>query len=179
MNSKLAIIVAVIVVPLFCLALMISGVMVGYLATASTSPNLAAASSLDQAKIEVEILAIAAEYAGNQDAEAARQRLQNLGIPNEAQTFPSWLTAIFRKTQAQKQRYPKSVYAGPGPGRLHRLNGEGPGHSHFHSLATLPPTETPTPVPTDTPIPPTNTPEPTATPEPAATIERPLPRPPR
>ena len=83
-NSKMLMIVAVIVLPVFCLALAIGGVFVGFIATSATADaNTGPAMSQDE--VEAQVLDIAAEYAETQDVTVATQRLEAMNLPNSAQ----------------------------------------------------------------------------------------------
>ena len=85
-NKKLVIFVAVVIVPIFCLALSVSGVLVGFLATSTTTAdNGVSASGLSKAEVEAEVLNIAADYAIDNDLDTAYQRLEALNIPNPGQ----------------------------------------------------------------------------------------------
>ncbi len=196
-NSKTLLIIAVIVIPIFCLVLALGGIFVGYgLTSAATS---AQAPQVDSSQIEVQVRQIAADYATTQDLEAARQQLTELKLPN-AEQYVSFMV----------DRYLTDDSRGPNDVDTQNLFllADGLGTSTEAMIAAIatptltrtptplptptatatqtetpsptptpaPPTNTPvpaeTPIPTETPAPPTNTPgPPTDTPEPTATPE--------
>jgi hypothetical protein len=198
-NSKLLIFVAVIIVPIFCLALMVGGVFVGFIATASTSANSAAFDNgRSEEEIEAEILNIADNFAGTTDIESARAQLDALNIPNEAQYVSFMVDRYIQENRGADDAATQNLFLlaqalgtstesmvaalatptfTPSP-TLPPTNTPTP-EPTATSVPTDAPTNTPTPVPTETlvpatetPVPATNTPAPpTNTPEPAATPE--------
>ena len=203
-NSKTLTIVAVIVIPVFCLALAVGGVLVGYSVSStavSANGGSFASSNINHEEVEAEILTIAAEYAATKDIDAAFARLNALNLPNSGQ-YVSFMVDRY----IQEERGPDDVDTQ----NLYLLaNAIGAGTASMvaalatptlEPTATLPPTETPTlepteppveiqqeaeeveapptdtPVPTDTPIPPTDTPVP-PTPVPAPPTNTPEPTP--
>ncbi len=62
-NSKMLLIVAVIVIPLFCLALAVAAIIVGFGVTSAVTAN----SELNEEAIEAEIVSIAADFASTGD----------------------------------------------------------------------------------------------------------------
>lgn len=177
-NSKMFIIVAVIVLPLACIALAIGGVLVGFAATASTS---AEGTILDTGanpeQTDAEILAIAADFAADNDVNAAQARLTALEIPNQAQYVSFMVDKYIQQNSDPANIDTQNLF------NLARALGTSTesmamvlATPTFTPSPTLPPTqtpvptETPTPAPTDTPAPlPTDTPVPTATPAPTDT----------
>lgn len=176
-NSKTLLIIAVIVVPLFCLALAIGGIIVGFgVTSAVSSANNEGEARVDGPKVEAEVLNIAADYAGNKDLDAARQRLRDLHLPN-AEQYVSFM--VDRYLQESGKDNPDTINLFLLADALGAST-----ESMIAALATptstpLPTnTPTPTPLPTDTPTPtplPTNTPVPTDTPVPEAPTDTPVP----
>lgn len=202
-SSKTLTIVAIIALPIFCLALAIGGILVGYsVSSTAVSANGSAfvASEINHEEVEAEILTIAAEYAASKDIDTAHQRLNALNLPNSGQ-YVSFMVDRY----IQEERGPDDVDTQ----NLYLLaNAIGAGTASMavalatptlEPTATLPPTETPTLVPTEppveiqeepetealptdtavptgTPIPPTDTPVP-PTPVPAPPTNTPEPTP--
>ncbi|MFN8459569.1 MAG: hypothetical protein U0401_33805 [Anaerolineae bacterium] len=190
-KSKILFLMAIIVVPLFLLALAIAGVFVGYgLTSAATT---AQEPKVDRAKVEDTILNIAADYVGTKDLDSARDRLAALGLPNTDQYVSFMVDRYIQEERGANDVDTQNLFV-----LAEALGATTP--SQVAALATstptlaptatptatpvptdtptatstptqLPPTDTPAPVaPTDTPVPPTNTPgPPTNTPEPTAT----------
>ena len=191
-NSKILLLVTIIVVPLFCLALAVVAVVVGFGVTSAVT----ASSSLDEAAVETEILNIAADFAGSGDLAAAQKRLDILNLPNESQYISFMVDRYIQENRGSEDVDTQNLFL-----LADALGVTTP--SMVAALATptpiptptlpptatplptdtptpVPPTDTPTPLPqpTDTAVPPTDTPEPTATlgpptntPEPTATPE--------
>lgn len=194
-NSKALLIIVIILVPMICLgSLAIGGIFVGYgLTSAATS---AQGSKAGSAAIETEILGIAADYAGDQDLEAAQQRLAALNLPNADQYLSFMVDRyiqenrgrddvdtmnLFMLADALGATTPSMIAALASPTPTHTATPPPtptplPTDTPIPTPTQVPPTDTPAPVdtvaPTDTPAPPTNTPgPPTDTPEPTATPE--------
>lgn len=186
-NSKMLIIVAVVIVPLFCLALMASGVLVGFVATSSTSANnVAFNNGRSKQEIEAEILNIAADYAATSDLEAARARLKSLNIPNDAQYVSFMVDRYIQENRGQADADTQNLFLlAQALGTSTESMVAALATPTFTPTPTPPPTDTPTPlpvptdtptaVPTDTPtVPPSATPVPaTATPVPATNTPAP------
>jgi hypothetical protein len=174
-NSKILLLIIVLVMPLFCLVVVLAGILgFGFIsASANNGPEIS------EEEIEAEVLLIAADYASNNDLDAAHERLKAIGLPNAGQYISFML-----------DRY---IQEGRGPEDVDALNllrlADALGATTPLMIAalstptpiptpTLPPTSTPLPLPTDTPVPalpptevptespPTDTPVPTDTPEP-------------
>lgn len=168
-NSKIFFIIAIIVIPVFFLALAVGGIFVGYgLTSAATS---AQSPKVDRTTAEAEILLIAADYASSQDLEAARQRLAALDLPNPDQYLSFMVDRYIQENRGQDDVDTLNLFM-----LADALGATTP--SMIAALATptstrtptSPPTLTPTPPPTDTPTPiPTQVP-PTATPVPNDTV---------
>ena len=159
-SNKLLIIVAAIAVPIFCFALAVSGILVGFVATAATADEVVSApsSGMSSDQVELEVLTIAADYSASGDLALAQQQLDALGIPNEAQYVSFMVDRYIQENRGPDDVDTQNLFA------LANALGSG---TESMAMALTTPTSTPTPtaVPTDTPVPPTNTPEPTATPE--------------
>lgn len=194
-NSKTLLIIAVIVVPLFCLALAIGGIIVGFgVTSAVTSANNETGVRIDGPKVEAEVLSIAADYASNKNLETARQRLGDLRLPN-AEQYVSFMVDRYLQENGKDNPDTQHLFlladalGASTESMIAALASPTPTPVPTNTpTATSVPTDTPTatPVPTDTPLPtntpvpevptdtpepptpgpPTNTPEPTATPEP-------------
>ncbi len=177
LNSKMMIIIAAVVVPVFCVALMIAGGLVGFLATSSISAaDTVPFNGRSQEEVEAEILNIAADYANTSDLEAVHARLTELHIPNEAQYISFMVDRYIQERRGAEDADTKNLF-----GLAQALGSSTKSMvlalttPTFTPTPTLPPTSTPTPPPTATPVPtepPTNTPTPvvpTDTPAPAAT----------
>jgi hypothetical protein len=174
-NSKFLLMIVIIVVPLFFLALAIGGIFVGYGLTSAAS-GAAEVAKVDSAKVETEILNIAADYTGSKDLDAARQRLTALGLPNAEQYLSFMVDRYIQEERGPDDADTQNLFA-----LADALGVTTP--SMVAALATatpiptptLPPTSTPipsdTPTPTPSPIPPTATPValPTETAVPTAT----------
>jgi len=195
-KSKLLLIVTVIVVPVFCLALAVAAVLVGFGLTSSAT----AGNNIDEAAIEAEILNIAADYAASGDLESAQSRLADLSLPNTGQYLSFMLDRFIQEGRSPEDPDTQNLFA-----LANALGATSPSLIAAMATATpLPtatslPTETPTPTitplptdtpvptdvpatPTQTPLPPTDTPEPTPTPGPTNTpappTDTPTPTPP-
>jgi hypothetical protein len=179
-KSNVLLLITVIVVPLFCLALAVAAILVGFGVTSAVRAN----DTLDEAAVEAEILSIAADFAGSGDLESAQARLDALKLPNTGQ-YLSFMVDRY----IQEERGPENIDTQNLFLLADALGSTTP--SMIAALATptpiptptlpptaiplptdtptlLPPTDTPTPLPepTDTAEPPTDTPEPTPTPGP-------------
>jgi hypothetical protein len=195
LNSKFLLIIAILVVPLFLLALAIGGIFVGYGLTAAASNQ--ELPKIDSDQVETEMLSIAADYVSTKDLDSAHQRLTALSLPN-AEQYLSFMVDryiqerrgpddvdtynLFTLADALGVTTPSMVAAlatpTPIPTPTVPTATPLPTDTPTPTPTQLPPTDTPaapteTPVPTDTPVlptpmpgPPTNTPEPTATPVP-------------
>lgn len=176
-NSKTLLIIAVIVVPLFCLALAIAGIIVGFgVTSAVSSTNNEAGARVDGPKVEAELLSIAADYAGNKDLKTARQRLSDLHLPN-AEQYVSFMVDRYLQERGKDNADTKNLFL------LADALGAST-ESMIAALATPTPTPVPTNTPTVTPLPtdtptatpvPTDTPVPTNTPVPAVPTDTPAP----
>jgi hypothetical protein len=192
-------IVAIIVVPVFCLALTVTGIFVGYgLSSAASSVSQDFDADIDPAQVEAEILSIAADYAAGGDIEAAYARLDALKLPNANQYLSFMVDRYIQENRGKADADTQNLY----------LLANAMGASTISMAAalatatpqptiTLPPTNTPTlppasaeqesgaevaaaqpteePAPTDTPLP-TDTPVP-PTPVPAPPTNTPEPTP--
>lgn len=152
-------IVAVIVLPLFCLALAIGGVFVGFIATSATAADANTGPNMSQDEVEAQVLDIAAEYAGTQDLALATQRLEAMNLPNSAQYVSFMVDRYIQENRGIDDVDTQNLF----------MLAQALGSSTTSMAMVL---ATPTPLPTPT-LPPTatNTPEPsTATPEPTEEI---------
>lgn len=190
-KSKILFLIAIIVVPLFLLALAIAGVFIGYgLTSAATT---AQEPKVDRAKVEANILDIAADYAGSKDLDSARERLSALGLPNTDQYVSFMVDRFIQEDRGATDADTQNLFVlaealgATTPSQVAALATSTPTlaptatptatplptdtPTATATLTQVPPTDTPVPeVPTDTPAPPTNTPgPPTNTPEPTAT----------
>ncbi len=143
-STKILIITAIIVLPIFCLVMGITGLVLGYEASYATSGNQG---GLNSEQTEAEILRIAVDYAATNDFEAAMAQLEALNLPNSGQYISFMVDRYIQE------------------------NGQSVETQNLYLLATAMGTGTtsmsialssPTPVPTDTPLP-TETPTPEAT----------------
>ncbi len=155
-NSKILLLVIALVIPLFCLVVILAGVLgYGLISATSASSPAPGGTGQNNEKIEAEVITIAAEYAASNDLEAAQTRLKELGMPNPGQ-YLSYMV----------DRY---ISEGSGPEDLEAANllklADALGATTPAMIAAL---STPTPVPTPT-LPPTSTPPPTNTPLPTDT----------
>lgn len=179
-NSKILVIATAVIVPVVCVVLMISGVLVGFVATTSTSADSSVFNSGSKDEIEAEILSIAANYTATSDLDAARAQLAALNIPNDAQYVSFMVDRYIQENRGPQDADTLNLFM------LAQALGSST-DSMVAALATptftpsptLPPThtpvptDTPTPVPTETAIPATATPIATETPIPAT--ETPVP----
>jgi hypothetical protein len=158
-SNKLLIIVVAIAVPVFCIALAISGVLLGFLATAATANEVASApaNGMSRDEVETQVLTIAADYSASGDLATAQQQLDALGIPNEAQYVSFMVDRYIQENRGPDDADTQNLFV------LANALGVGT-ESMALALTTPTATFTPTPPPTATAIPPTNTPSPTATP---------------
>lgn len=168
-NSKILLLVTVIVVPLFCLALAVAAAVIGFGVTSAVT----ASSELDEAAVEAEIVSIAADYAGTGDLVAAEARLDVLELPNQTQYISFMVDRYIQENRGPDDVDTQNLFmlaealGATTPSMVAALASPTPSPT-----PTLPPTDTPVPLPTDTPtLAPTDTPtplpeEPTATPEP-------------
>ena len=191
-SSRVLLLIIVLVTPLFCLVVILAGILgFGFIsASANNGPEIS------EEEIEVEVLRIAADYASSNDLDAAHEQLKALRLPNAGQYVSFMLDRYI-----QEGRGPEDAEAMNLLGLADALGATTPAMIAALSTPTsiptptlpptstplptdtptptLPPTEVPTeapptdtPVPTDTPEPPTPTPgPPTDTPEPTATPE--------
>jgi hypothetical protein len=151
-NSKILLVVTIIVVPLFCLALAVGAVIVGFGVTSAVTAN----SELDEEAIEVEIVSIAADFASNGDLAAAQERLDTLELPNEGQYISFMVDRYIQENRGPDDVETQNLFV-----LADALGATTP--SMVAALATPTPIPTPTLPPTATPLP-TNTPEPTLPP---------------
>lgn len=176
-NSKILLIVAVIVIPIFFLALAIGGIFVGFGVTSAVTANNQPEARVDRAKIEAEVLTIAADFAGSKDLETAQQRLAGLGLPN-AKQYVSFMVDRYLQENGKDSTDTQNLF----------LLADALGASTESMIAalatptstptpTIPPTPTPLPTdtPTVTPVPPTDTPVPTPVVEPPTDTPVPTP----
>ena len=155
-NIKPLVIITAIIIPLFCVAVLLVGIIGGSLLfAASTEGELTASSpAVDREVVEVEVLNIAAEHAANGDVEAARGRLYALNLPN-AEQYVSFMVDRY----LQENRGPDDVETLNLFMLADALGSATPSMIAALSTPTLEPSPTlpatPTPLPpTDTPIPP-------------------------
>ncbi len=168
-SSKILMLTAMIVLPVFCLALALAGTFIGYSVTsvAATAGNLDTIPVIDTDITEAEVLAIAADYATTGDLSAALARLDALNLPNTNQYISFMVDRYIQEDHAETDT--QNLY------QLARALGVGTTSMALAlasptplPTATLPPTNTLTPEPTATltPTPPLPTEEPTSIPEP-------------
>lgn len=166
-NSKMLLIVAAVVVPVFCVALMVGGALVGFIATTSTSADTSAlANGRTKEEVEAEILNIAADYTASSDLDTARAQLAALKIPNDAQYISFMVDRYIQENRGPSDPDTVNLFM------LAQALGSST-ESMVAALATPTFTPSPTPPPTDTPAP-TETPTPVPT---AAPTETPTPVP--
>ena len=206
MKKSSLFIVAVIVIPVFCLALAVTGIFVGYgLSSAASIVSEDFDSDVDTGQVEAEILSIAADYAASGDIEAAYTRLDALNLPNVGQYISFMIDRYIQENRGKEDADTQNLYL--------LANAMGASSTSMVAAlatatppptATLPPTSTPTlppapaeqeseaeaaaaqpteeplptdtPIPADTPVPATDTPVP-PTPIPAPPTNTPEPTP--
>lgn len=166
-NSKPILIAAAIILPLICVGILLVGVVGGLIFVASAEDGTIASASAkaDSEQIELEILAIAADYANDKDLSTARTRLQTLTLPNVEQYVAFMVDRYLQEGRGLNDADTMNLF----------LLADALGTTTPSMVAALtPPTITPTATlpPTATPLP-TDTPTPT---EPTAT-STPLPVP--
>jgi hypothetical protein len=150
-NSKILLLVTVIVVPLFCLVFAVAAVFIGFGVTSAVTAN----DTVDEATVEAEILQIAADYASTADLQAARTRLAELNLPNTNQYISFMLDRYVQEGRGTDDPDTQNLF----------LLADALGATTEAVVVAL---ATPTPLPTDTPTP-TITPLPTDTPVPTPT----------
>lgn len=161
-NSKILLIVTIIVVPLFCLALAITGIFIGFgVTSAVTSANNESAPHAEAAKVEAEVLSIAADYANTKDLDSARQRLGDLKLPN-AEQYLSFMVDRYIQEVGKDNVDTQNLF----------ILADALGASTESMIAAVA-TPTSTPLPTDTPTP-TPLPTDTSTPTPVPPTDTPL-----
>ncbi len=161
-SSKMMMIVAAVIAPIFCLALMVGGGLVGFIATTSTSADSSAFSNgRTKEEIEAEILNIAADYTATSDLDTARAQLAALKIPNDAQYISFMVDRYIQENRGAEDPDTVNLFM------LAQALGSST-ESMVAALATPTFTPSPTPPPTDTPVP-TETPTPVPTEAPTDT----------
>lgn len=195
-KSHILLLITVFVVPLFCLALALAGILSLGLISATFAGGNGAVSNLNDDEIEAEVLAIAADYATTEDLDSARARLEALGLPNATQYISFMVDRYIQENRSPDDADTLNLFLladalnATTPSMIAALSPPTPIPTPTlpptatplptDTPTSLPPTEAPTePPPTDTPVstdtpvpptptpgPPTNTPEPTATPTP-------------
>jgi hypothetical protein len=167
-KSNVLLLITVIVVPLFCLALAVAAVFVGFGVTSAVRAN----DALDEAAVEAEILSIAEDYASTGDLETARARLETLNLPNSGQYISFMVDRYIQEGRGPEDMDTQNLFmladalGSTTPSMVAALATPTP-----LPTATLPPTATPLPTNTPTLVPPTDTP--TSEPEPTDTAEPP------
>jgi hypothetical protein len=153
-RSKGLFVMAIIILPIFLLALAVAGVTVGYglsFAAGSAGGGVTAA-DLSQDEVEAEILAIAAEFSQTKDADAAYDRLNALELPNTSQYLSFLVDRYIQEDRGPDDSDTKNLYI--------LANALGVSTASMDlALATATPEATPT-------LPPTSTPMPTVMPSP-------------
>ncbi|MDX1523698.1 MAG: hypothetical protein R3264_18865, partial [Anaerolineae bacterium] len=189
--------VVAIIVPLFCVAVLLVGVLgFGLIYAASNGDSIAASALISPEAAEAEVLAIAANYQATGDLESARQQLHALDVPNPEQYVSFMIDRYLQEGRGLTDPDTMNLFAladalgATTPSMIAALSTPTPAPT-----PTLPPTFTPTPAPavedTPTPLPsptealveePTEAPTPTEElPEPTATsvpTDTPIPEPP-
>ena len=157
-NINPILIVIAIVVPLFCVGVILIGVLgVGFI-FASAEDGLTASAAVNPEEAESQILVIATEYGNTGDLEMARQKLNELELPNPEQYVSFMVDRRQQEGKGQEDTETMSLFA------LADALGTSTA-SMVAALSTPTPLPTPTlPPPTETPVPPTETPVPTAMP---------------
>ncbi len=172
-TSKPLLIITLVLVPLFCLALAIAGVLIGFSLTSSVT----ASSEEQQAALEAEVAAIAADFAATGDLQTAQDRLSGLDLPNTNQYLTFMMDRYIQEGRDLNDPETSNLFQ-----LIDALGATSPSMLVALATPTPVPTDTPTPTPTppatDTPTPtpiPTDTPEPTATPVPPTDTPTPTP----
>jgi hypothetical protein len=194
LNSKILLSIVMFVLPIFCLALAIAGILVGYTVTTALSSDRQARSSLSGEEVEAEVLKIAADYAASGDLQIAQERLEALALPNSNQYISFMVDRYIQENRSPDDADTHNLFLlanalGTSTETMVAVRAE----PASVALATLPPTNTPTlaaltaavsapeatPTFTITPIPPTDTPAPpTETPLPPTDTPTSAPPPP-
>jgi hypothetical protein len=167
-SNKLLVVGVVILIALFCALLSVSGLLVGYFATAATASNSTNESGLTQQEMESAVLSIAADYTVTRDLPAAQQSLATLGIPNEAQYVSFMVDRYIQEGRDSADVDTQNLF------NLATALGAST-VSMVQALSTPSPTSSPTVPPTATPIPPTITSVPPPTEIPPTETPLPLP----
>ena len=170
-NSKVLLLVVIIVVPLFCLALAIGGIFVGFglTSTITAADSNLTAPDMSPDQIETEIVSIATDYAATQDLDMARQRLAALNLPNAEQYISFMVDRYIQEGRGRDDLDTQNLF----------MLADALGASTESMIAAL---ASPTPIPTATPSPtitplPTDTPVPPTAPPTEAPTEPPTPEP--
>lgn len=185
-NVNPVLLIVAIVVPLFCVALFLAGLLgLGLIYAASGEDVSASAPVANPEEVEAQVLLVAADYNNSGDLELARQQLSALALPNPEQYVSFMvdrylqegrnlddtdLMNLFALADALGTATPSMVVALSTPTSIPTPT--------LPPTATPPPTDTPTSIPTEAPTEePTPTQEalPTDTPVPTDTLEPPTP----
>jgi hypothetical protein len=196
-QRKPIVIIAMIVIPLFCIGLLVVGVVGGGLLYAASSEGSLMAGVPDREAVEAEVVSIAAEFAATGDIEAARQRLHALNLPNAEQYVSFTVDRYLQENRGPDDVETMNLFmladalGAATPSMIAALTTPTPAPTPtLPPTATLLPTNTPTLEPTETlvpeptatavveaaEVPPTDEPTPIDTPEPV--VEPPTPGPP-
>jgi hypothetical protein len=159
LSSKVLFIVAIIVLPLFLLALAIAGISVGYGLSfaAGTANGQSESAQLGADGVEGAILDIAAEYSETKDADQAYERLNALELPNTSQYLSFMVDRYIQENRGPDDVDTRNLYV--------LANALGVSTTSMDIALT-----TATPIPTPT-LPPTLTPSPTPSPTPEVITE--------
>jgi len=150
-GSKLLLITAVIIIPLFLLALAVAGISIGYgLTSAATASNGSQASELSPAEVEAELLSIAAGYAASGDLETASQQLDALNLPNTGQYVSFMVDRYIQEGREDESDTQNLFMLANALGTGTDAMAQALASPTLLPTATLPPTSTP--VPTETPL---------------------------
>lgn len=147
--------IVAIIVPLFCVAVALVGVLGFGLIYAASADDVVAEPEISPQEAEAQVLTIAADYSSNGDVETARQQLAALGVPNPDQYVAFMIDRYLQEGRGTEDADTMNLF----------MLAEALGSTTPSMVAAL---STPTPEPTAT-LPPTPTPEDTPTPEPTPT----------
>lgn len=182
-NSNALLLIAIIIVPLFCLALGIAAIVVGTGIVSIVQANESfSAPVVSEAEAEAEMVRIAEEYAETNDLAAARQQMQTLNLPNQDQ-YLAFMVDRYIQERGAEDTQTRQLFALADALGISNLSMAATLASPSPTTISAPPTEAPTatPLPTNTPSPttappdlPTETPPPTETPT-APPTETPIP----
>ncbi len=153
LSSKALFITAIIVLPLFLLALAVAGISLGYGLTvaAGNFDGDAASADLSADGVEGEILIIAAEYYETRNVDQAYERLSALDLPNTSQYLSFMVDRYIQESRGRDDVDTRNLYVLASALGVSTASMEvALATATTVPTPTLPPTLTPTPTPTPT-----------------------------